>query len=103
MEKTINMKIQRITLYAALAVLVIAGIILMTGRANAMNDRSANGSIPLPADRTITVSEGVETKINFGTNYDNTSYHYLRIKASKTGYIVFTNDYENTWIGCCAL
>lgn len=93
MEKTINMKIQRITLYAALAVLVIAGIILMTGRANAMNDRSVNGSIALPADRTITVSEGVETKINFGTNYDNTSYHYLRIKASKTGYIVFTNDY----------
>ena len=55
--------------------------------------RSVNGSIALPADRTITVNEGVETKINFGTNYDYTSYHYLKIKASKIGYIVFTNDY----------
>ena len=87
MEKTINMKIQRITLYAALAMLVIAGIILMTGRANAMNDRSVTGSIPLPADRTVTVNEGGETKINFGTNYDNTSYHYLRIKASKVSWL----------------
>lgn len=93
MEKTINMKIQRITLYAALAVLVIAGIILMTGRANAMNDRSATGSIPLPADRTIAVSEGVETKINFGTNYDYQNYYYFQIKPTKTGYITITSDY----------
>lgn len=65
----------------------------MTCSANAMNDRSAEGSIALPADRTIRVDPDVETKINFGKGKNLNSYHYLKIKAKETGYIELVNDY----------
>lgn len=93
MERNIIRRTRQIALYGILAILVLAGIILMTGRANAMNDRSAEGSITLPSDRTIPVSEGIETKINFGNEKDRDSYHYLKIRAIKTGYIELVNDY----------
>lgn len=61
--------------------------------AYAMNDMSPAGSVKMPANKTLSVAEGKEVKINFGTKADYDSYFYFRIKPSKTGYITFKNDY----------
>ena len=63
MERNIIRRTRQIVLYGIFAILVLAGIILVTGRANAMNDRSAEGSIALPADRTIRVDRTLRRKL----------------------------------------
>lgn len=60
-------------------------------------DRSPAGAVTMPASKTMTLTEGVNTKINFGTTYDYQSYYYFRIAPKKTGYISITSDYISGW------
>ena len=60
-------------------------------------DRSPAGAVTMPASKTMTLTEGVNTKINFGTTYDYQSYYYFRIVPKKAGYISITSDYISGW------
>lgn len=61
----------------------------------AMNDRTVEGSVPMPVDKTLSIPQGQEVKINFGTEYDYQTFYYFKIKPTKTGYINFVNDYTH--------
>lgn len=83
-----------VAMIAALAVVV--SLTLNSGEAKAaFGDRNPAGSVVMPADKVLEVAEGADTKINFGKTYDYSNYYYFKIKAKKTGYIVFKNDYTH--------
>ena len=65
-------------------------------------DRSPAGAITMPTNRTLALKQGVDTKINFGTEYDDQNYYYFQIKPTKTGYITITSDYiEGNAVALC--
>lgn len=97
-----EMILKRTNLSGLLVVVLIvafAAVISLTLNASeakaALGDRNPAGSVVMPANKTLEVAEGTETKINFGRDYDYTTYYYFKIKAKKTGYIVFLNDYTH--------
>lgn len=95
-------KIIRIMCPVVVALALVFTMVPMGDVANAaFNDRTTTGSVALPADRVISAAEGQNLKINFGKTYNYNSYHYIRIKPSKTGYINFTNDYTHSYIALC--
>lgn len=90
---TITNHDRKLLLFAAAVTVILIAAVLFTTKANAMGDRKPAGSVPMPENNTITVKQGTETKINFGTKYYEKRYYYIKIEPSKTGYIEFTDDF----------
>ena len=95
-------KILRIVCPVVLTLALVVAMAPVGGVAKAaFNDFSVAGSVALPANKIISAPEGQNLKINFGTTYDYQTYHYIKIKPSKTGYINFANDYTHSYVDLC--
>ena len=82
--------------YIILVILSLCVVACLSTRAQAaFSDRDPDGSIEMPGKKTLEIEEGRTVKINFGTKVDSQSYYFYKIKASKTGYIKFMDDYSS--------
>ena len=80
----------------ALIVAVVAAIVIAgTAEPADAASRSPEGAVKMPSNRTLSIKLGKNVKINFGYDYNTTSYYYFKIKPKKKGVITFKNDYTH--------
>jgi len=84
---------RRISAAVLLAALLLA--LLAVSETASAADRSPEGAVVMPSNRTLFIKAGKSKKINFGYEYDYSKNYYFKIKPKKTGFITFRNDYTH--------